>query len=411
MGHFLPKHCKNRRVLIFCVFVLFCWYVLYSVVSCCAWKKEAGFRERSKQLGALVLIDDLGDGVESLAKAATSQNERRHNSKPVVAFGITNNETYHLKQHKWTDEDDEVDTDRDFEKYDDDDRDGRLDRVQDYNEFKNTVNSTTHSVNTSRKLPQAIIIGVKKSGTRALLEFIRLHPDVRATGPEVHFFDRYYHLGLNWYREQMPLTSEGQITMEKSPSYFITPEVPRRIYNMSKDVKLLVVVREPVTRAISDYTQTVSKRKTKPFEELVFVGNSSVVDTAWGAIHIGIYAKHFEKWRQYFPLSSFLFVNGEELIRNPAAEMLRVQNFLGLKPIISEKNFYFNHTKGFPCLKKLEDTNNQHCLGKTKGRPHPTVDINIIKRLKDFYRPFNAKFYQMTGINFRWEDHTYQMNR
>lgn len=52
----------------------------------------------------------------------------------------------------------------------------------------------------SRNLPQAIIIGVKKAGTRALLEFIRLHPDVRAPGPETHFFDRNYHKGLDWYR-------------------------------------------------------------------------------------------------------------------------------------------------------------------------------------------------------------------
>ena len=54
--------------------------------------------------------------------------------------------------------------------------------------------------NASRKLPQAVIIGVKKAGTRALLEFLRVHPDVRAPGPEPHFFDRYFHKGLDWYR-------------------------------------------------------------------------------------------------------------------------------------------------------------------------------------------------------------------
>lgn len=51
-----------------------------------------------------------------------------------------------------------------------------------------------------RRLPQAIIIGVKKGGTRALLEFLRVHPDVKATGPEPHFFDKHYHKGLHWYR-------------------------------------------------------------------------------------------------------------------------------------------------------------------------------------------------------------------
>src|SRR5438105_3954856 len=51
-----------------------------------------------------------------------------------------------------------------------------------------------------RRLPQVVIIGVKKCGTRALLEFLRLHPDIRARGPETHFFDRFYQNGLEWYR-------------------------------------------------------------------------------------------------------------------------------------------------------------------------------------------------------------------
>ncbi|TRY62254.1 hypothetical protein DNTS_024098 [Danionella cerebrum] len=53
----------------------------------------------------------------------------------------------------------------------------------------------------TKKLPQAIIIGVKKGGTRALLEFLRLHPDVRAVGAEPHFFDRNYEKGLEWYSQ------------------------------------------------------------------------------------------------------------------------------------------------------------------------------------------------------------------
>ena len=52
----------------------------------------------------------------------------------------------------------------------------------------------------SKKLPGAIIIGVKKGGTRALLEFLRAHPDIRAVGAEPHFFDRNYDKGLEWYR-------------------------------------------------------------------------------------------------------------------------------------------------------------------------------------------------------------------
>lgn len=52
----------------------------------------------------------------------------------------------------------------------------------------------------TRRYPQAIIVGVKKGGTRALLEFLRIHPEVRALGAEPHFFDRGYEKGLDWYR-------------------------------------------------------------------------------------------------------------------------------------------------------------------------------------------------------------------
>ncbi|KAK7004334.1 heparan sulfate glucosamine 3-O-sulfotransferase 6 [Biomphalaria glabrata] len=51
-----------------------------------------------------------------------------------------------------------------------------------------------------RRLPKAIIIGVKKAGTRALLEFLRIHPNVECSGPEPHYFDKNYNMGLEWYR-------------------------------------------------------------------------------------------------------------------------------------------------------------------------------------------------------------------
>ncbi|XP_072311677.1 heparan sulfate glucosamine 3-O-sulfotransferase 3B1-like [Eucyclogobius newberryi] len=257
----------------------------------------------------------------------------------------------------------------------------------------------------SKKLPQAIIIGVKKGGTRALLEFLRVHPDIRAVGAEPHFFDRNYDNGLEWYRELMPKTLEGQITMEKTPSYFVTREAPARISAMSRGTKLIVVVRDPVTRAISDYTQTLSKKPDIPsFESLTFKNRTTgLIDTSWSAVQIGIYAKHLDNWLQYFPMEQLLFVSGERLISDPAGELGRVQDFLGLKRIITDKHFYFNQTKGFPCLKKAEGSSKPHCLGKTKGRTHPNIDPEVVQRLRDFYRPFNLKFYQMTGHNFGWD--------
>ncbi|XP_028311811.1 heparan sulfate glucosamine 3-O-sulfotransferase 4 [Gouania willdenowi] len=253
-----------------------------------------------------------------------------------------------------------------------------------------------------KKLPQAIIIGVKKGGTRALLEALRVHPDVRAVGNEPHFFDRNYEKGMDWYRDLMPSTLEGQITMEKTPSYFVTNHAPKRIHSMARDIKLIIVVRNPVTRAISDYTQTLSKKPEIPtFEVLAFKNRTlGLIDASWSALRIGIYALHLESWMQYFPLSQMHFVSGERLIVDPAGEMAKVQDFLGLKRIVTDKHFYFNKTKGFPCLKKPEDSSTPRCLGKSKGRTHPKIDPDVIRRLHKFYKPFNMMFYQMTGQNF-----------
>lgn len=63
-----------------------------------------------------------------------------------------------------------------------------------------------------RRLPQCLIVGVRKGGTRALLEFLNLHPDVQAERSEVHFFDNdnRYNRGLDWYRRQMRASHQGR---------------------------------------------------------------------------------------------------------------------------------------------------------------------------------------------------------
>ncbi|XP_055060401.1 heparan sulfate glucosamine 3-O-sulfotransferase 6 [Misgurnus anguillicaudatus] len=280
--------------------------------------------------------------------------------------------------------------------------DEKRQRALDYNFYNNLSVSNNFG---TKEFPQAIIIGVKKGGTRALLEFLRVHPDVRAVGAEPHFFDRFYDKGLQWYRNLMPRTLDGQLTMEKTPSYFITREAPHRVFSMSRLTKLIVVVRDPVTRAVSDYTQTLTKNPGLPtFQNLVFKNfTSGLIDTSWSAVRIGIYAKHLENWLRYFPLSQLLFVSGERLVTDPAGEMGRVQDFLGLKRVVTNKHFYFNQTKGFPCLKKPEGSSRPRCLGKTKGRSHPHIPPEVLHRLREFYRPFNLKFYQMTGQDFGWD--------
>ena len=259
-----------------------------------------------------------------------------------------------------------------------------------------------------KRLPNAIIIGVKKGGTRALLEILKIHPSIRASGSEVHFFDRdeNYEQGLEWYRQQMPTSLPGQITIEKSPSYFITPKVPERVYRMSKSVKLIAIVRDPTRRAISDYTQSLGRKPDNPpFEEMAIKDNGEV-DEDWSKIAFGRYSEHLALWLKYFPVSQIHFVSGEELIKRPAKEIKLVERFLNIKPFITENNFYFNESKGFPCfVGKISNSgivSRAHCMGETKGRKHPAVHEEVLKRLREYFHPLNDKFYSMVQRNFHW---------
>ena len=56
-----------------------------------------------------------------------------------------------------------------------------------------------------QRLPDIIIIGAKKCGTRALIDFLKLHPYLKSAGPEIHFFDKHYAKGLKWYKSKVAL--------------------------------------------------------------------------------------------------------------------------------------------------------------------------------------------------------------
>ncbi|KAL2724409.1 heparan sulfate glucosamine 3-O-sulfotransferase 5-like, partial [Vespula squamosa] len=310
--------------------------------------------------------------------------------------------------------------------------------------------SKVHYPRTSRHLPQAIIIGVRKCGTRALLEMLYLHPQIQKASGEVHFFDRddNYGKGLEWYRRKMPYSFKGQITIEKSPSYFVTPEVPERIRAMNASVKLLLIVREPVTRAISDYTQlrihaatastlisnsnnnnnnnninnnnnnnnsngTSSSRNnfinnqlsqqvqaTRTFEELV-IRPDGTINESYRPVAISLYHTYMHRWLEVFTREQILVVNGDQLIEDPVPQLRRIENFLGLEPRIGRHNFYFNHTKGFYCLR---NETSEKCLRESKGRRHPRVSPVVVTKLRRFFNEHNQRFYELVGEDLGWPE-------
>ena len=254
-------------------------------------------------------------------------------------------------------------------------------------------------------LPHVIIIGVRKGGTRALLEFLNLHSQIAAVKAEMHFFDddENYSLGLDWYRSRMPYARDDQLTMEKTPAYFSVDTVPRRIHRMNRTCKFLLIVRDPTERAISDYTQIYFNRLAKKksfasFEDLA-LDKHGYVQKSYKAVRRSMYYKHMLRWLQFFDLNQIHIVNGENLVENPVFELQKVETFLGLNHELNDERFYYNVTRGFYCMKTLHK---ERCLAPSKGRVHPFVPPKVVKTLRKFFEPLNQQFYDLVHQDFDW---------
>ncbi|XP_041066280.1 heparan sulfate glucosamine 3-O-sulfotransferase 1-like [Carcharodon carcharias] len=257
---------------------------------------------------------------------------------------------------------------------------------------------------TNQMIPQTIIIGVRKGGTRALLEMLDIHPDIVVAATEVHFFDwdENYAKGLEWYRKLMPFSYPHQTTIEKTPGYFTSIKAPERIHDMNSSTKLLLILRDPTERVISDYTQVYYNRlenhkPVQPIEEMVI--KNGALNTKYKAIQRSLYDIHMNNWLRYFPLDQIHIVDGGTLISNPLKELQKVEKFLNVPARIMTSNFYFNQTKGFYCLRS---DGKERCLHESKGRPHPIVNSTVLKELHAYFREHNERFFSMVKQSFNW---------
>ena len=92
------------------------------------------------------------------------------------------------------------------------------------------------------QIPDFIITGVNKCGTSAAARFLFNHPDLDRALGEPNFFniDENYNKGLEWYKSQFPKKSKNKkIIFEKTPSYYKSPIVQKRIKSMNPNIKLI----------------------------------------------------------------------------------------------------------------------------------------------------------------------------
>jgi hypothetical protein len=215
---------------------------------------------------------------------------------------------------------------------------------------RNAVWTFGRATSRARPLPGFLVIGAQKAGTTALYAYLRWHPVI--TGPswkEVSFFDRHWWRGESWYRGQFPLRSSGQLVGEASPSYLFHPLAPERAFAVVPHARLVVLLRDPVDRAYSQYQHEVALgREPLSFEDALeaeeertrgeverLLADARAFSRAWWDHTYaarGLYADQLERWLAVFPREQLLVVTTDELGERPAETYESILDFLGAPP-------------------------------------------------------------------------------
>lgn len=178
-------------------------------------------------------------------------------------------------------------------------------------------------------LPDVIAIGAAKCGTTSLHHYMELHPQIGMSAfKETNFFvlERNWSRGLDWYRSQFQ--GDALVHGEVSPKYAAYPEfqgVSERLHQVVPNVKLIYLMRDPIERLVSHYMHRVALRmEARTFADVM----AATAPCPYRSV--GLYHMQIERYLQFFPLSSILFVTTEELQREPRQTMQTIFRFLAV---------------------------------------------------------------------------------
>jgi hypothetical protein len=185
-------------------------------------------------------------------------------------------------------------------------------------------------------LPNFLIIGAMRSGTTSLARYLDAHPEVfLAPQKEVHFFDRHYDEGLDWYRRQFSGASGQRAIGEATQSYIYDEPVPARMAATVPDARLVAILRNPVDRAYSHYwLNRAQGREPLEFAEALTEEPKRISGPNWGIrlgrsyLDRGRYLGQLRRVCDHYPRDSLLVVLFEDLRDDPAGTYECVCRFL-----------------------------------------------------------------------------------
>lgn len=252
-----------------------------------------------------------------------------------------------------------------------------------------------------RTMPHFMLIGAQKSGTSSMFAYLKQHPQiVRPVFKEPYYFDRHYDRGLSWYGCNFPARStldrlndrhsRAHLTFEATATYVFDDRVPERIASDLDTRKFIVLLRNPVDRAISAYWHGRRMgRETRSLDDALKIdlerheaGNDPKAtgeQTRAAYLRRGIYHRWIAHWQRTFSAESLLVLQSEEMFANPRSVMGRVFDFLDL-----------------PAAQRIDFE------PQNVGRYHDGSDAAARRFLQEFYRPHNLELNRITGNEFSW---------
>ena len=222
-------------------------------------------------------------------------------------------------------------------------------------------------------------IGCPKSGTTTLFKILCQHSQIHTPKFKEPFFfnNSNYQNGIDWYAK----TYYDDIKNEKwvldfTPSYLYSDEALFRIneYSKGKDLKFIVMLRNPVERAYSHYLHTLrdgledldfNDAIQAESERLLNYENNLLSQLKYSYIYQSLYHKHLSKYFESFGRNNFFVINYDSQFLDKSEFKLMIsdlQNFLEIK--IENLNIEIKENSAsesrFKILQTLVNSNGLH---------------------------------------------------
>ena len=259
-------------------------------------------------------------------------------------------------------------------------------------------------------LPNFLIIGAQRSGTTTLHRILGRHCDVFTTPvKEIYYFvDANYYKGINWYEKQFSNWNGEAAIGESSPDYMISERAAQRIKKSLTDVKLLMIVRNPVERVYSAYWNN-RLNLVAPYTRF-----EAAIQRDPLHLERGFYYRHIQRFLKVFEKEDLLVLLYDDLKDYPTSLFKKCFSFLGVDDSYEDLEFDQVFNRGRAHGGKLYQfaLQNSHLLrylpkgtglrrilklGKPVSFEYPAMDQGIKQRLISLYEDSNLRLSEFLG--------------